>query len=323
MSRAGRIASIFSILAMVILSSVGQASAAEVLPAPFAGRWIDVNLTTLRATAFQGTKAVYSSGVTTGKAGYRTPTGTYYIFSRYRIQDMQSNPGDPNPYFQPNVEYIQYFRGGGYALHANYWQPSSVFGRLNTSHGCVGMPRSAAIYFWNFAGIGTPVYIHFGATPKATPVVKADSVVGKDVAAARKALQADGLKVAVRNKTTMIDTPGTVLAQSVAGGRTVTKGTTVTLTVAQARALTPTKPAEGDYAFSPDVIGLPEAEAIARIEQAGLRATYVNYFDEKGVSGSAKASLLQVKKGAVFGTLTAVGERLPRGSEYAIAVRRP
>ena len=83
---------------------------------------------------------MYSAPVTTGKAGYRTPTGTFYIIQRFRVQDMSSANGAAQPYFQPNVEYIQYFYfPGGYALHANYWQPASVFGRANTSHGCVGM----------------------------------------------------------------------------------------------------------------------------------------------------------------------------------------
>ena len=311
-----------AIVVSASFASVGEANAASTSPVPFAGRWIDVNLTTLRATAFQGARAVYSTGVTTGKPGYRTPTGTYYIFSRYWIQDMRSNPGDPHPYFQPNVRYIQYFKAGGFALHANYWEPAWVFGRANTSHGCVGMPTSAAVYFWNFATIGTPVYIHYGPAPKPTPVVKVGSVVGKSLTDARAALQKNGLKVSVKNKTSMLDTPGTVLAQSVASGKTVAKGTTITLTVAQARALAPLQAARGGYAYAPDVVGLSEADAIARIEQAGLKATYINYFDQKSVPTSAKQALLHVRKGAVFGTLAAVGQRLPAGSDYEIAVRR-
>ena len=311
------------LLTVLLAGSLGEASAAEVAPAPYAGRWIDVNLTSLKVTAFQGTKAVYSAPVTTGKKGYATPTGTYYIFQRFRVQDMQSNPGDPDPYFQADVEFIQYFKAGGFALHANYWQPISVFGRLNMSHGCVGMLRNAAIYLWSFAGIGTPVSIHYGVTRTATPVVKVDPVVGKALAAARAALQADGLKVAVKTRTTMLDAPGTVLAQTPAAGRTVAKGSTVTLTTAEARALAPVRPPEGDLAWAPDVVGLSEAEAVARIEQAGLRATYVNYFDEKSAPAAAKKGLNEVRKGAVFGTLAATGERIARGSEYVIAVRRP
>ena len=83
---------------------------------------------------------MYTAGVSTGKPGYATPTGTFYVISRFRVQDMSSANGAAQPYFQPNVEYIQYFLfPGGYALHANYWQPPSVFGRQPTSHGCVGM----------------------------------------------------------------------------------------------------------------------------------------------------------------------------------------
>lgn len=306
----------------VVFADIGEARAADQVPAPYTGRWVDVNLTTLRATAYTGTKAGYSARVTTGKPGYATPTGTYFIFSRVRIQDMESQPGDAEHYLVKDVQYVQYFRGGGFALHANYWQPPSVFGRANTSHGCVGMVLADAAYFWSFASSGTPVYVHYGKSSGTTPVVKVDSVVGKQNAAARSTLQAGGLKVAVRSRTSMIDDPGTVLAQTPAAGRTVARGATVTLYVAEARAMAPPRPPEGDNAWAPDIIGLPEAEAVARIEQAGLKATYVNYIDEKDVSDQANDSLLAVKKGTVFAALTDDGVLLPRGSEYAIAIRR-
>jgi hypothetical protein len=309
-------------LLALLFAAVPPASAADLLPAPFTGRWIDVNLTTLRATAYQGSKAVYTAPVTTGKRGYATPTGTYYIFSRVRVQDMESLPGDREHYLVKDVQYVQYFRAGGFALHANYWQPSSVFGRVNTSHGCVGMPLAHARYFWNFAGIGTPVYVHRGASPAAAPVVRVDSVVGKDQADARSALVADGLKVAVKPKTTMAEAPGTVLSQSPVAGRTAAKGATVTLTVAEMRALAPLREAAGDDAWAPDVVGLTEGEAIARVEQAGLRATYVNYFDEKSVPEPLRQSLVAVRKGAVFAAQKVPGERLSRGSDYLLAVRR-
>ncbi len=307
---------------LLFVASVGQASA-EGTAATYTGRWVDVNLSTLRITAFQAGKSTYTAPVTTGKPGYATKTGTFYIISRFRIQNMSSANGAAQPYFQPNVEYIQYFYfPGGYALHANYWQPVSVFGRVNASHGCVGMLTKDAIYFWNFAGMGTPVYIHYGATSSASPVATVSSVVGKDQTSAQAALQADGLKVAITPTTTMVEEPGTVLWETPPAGQVVTNGSTVTLTVAAARPRADVRLPEGDFAWAPDVIGLPEDQALARIEKAGLKATYINYFDESTVPASQRNSLQQVRPGAVFAQLTDTGQIRLRGSEYAVSVRR-
>ncbi len=124
------------------------------------GRWIDVNLSTQTATAYIGDEPVYTAGVTTGKPGLETPTGTFAIFSRVYNETMVSTtPGDE--YYLENVYFTQYFAAGGYALHYNYWQPASVFGNVPTSHGCVGMGYGDAAFFWDFADYGTPVVIHY------------------------------------------------------------------------------------------------------------------------------------------------------------------
>ncbi|MBI2953184.1 MAG: L,D-transpeptidase family protein [Chloroflexi bacterium] len=124
------------------------------------GHWIDVNLSAQTATAYIDGEPVYTAYVTTGKPGDETPTGTFTIFSRVYNETMVSNePGDS--YFQDNVLFTQYFAGGGYALHYNYWQPDYVFGSTPTSHGCVGMRYGDAAFFWDFADYGTTVVIHY------------------------------------------------------------------------------------------------------------------------------------------------------------------
>ncbi len=130
------------------------------------GRWIDVNLSTLRISAMVGNRVVYTAPVTTGKPGWATPTGTFHILRRLASTDMSSATigiplGTPGSYYVPNVQYTQYFDNSGDALHANYWSPSDSFGNYNTSHGCVGMRTSDAAYFWNFATYGTAVVIHY------------------------------------------------------------------------------------------------------------------------------------------------------------------
>lgn len=128
--------------------------------APTGGRWIEIDIGSQTATAYVGNDPVYTAAVTTGTPNTPTPIGTFTIFSRVFDETMVSTtPGDE--YYLENVFFTQYFADGGYALHANYWQPVSAFGNYPTSHGCVGMLYGDAAFFWDFADYGTQVVIHF------------------------------------------------------------------------------------------------------------------------------------------------------------------
>jgi hypothetical protein len=128
-------------------------------------RWISVNIGRQWLTLMQGDTPVHGAGVTTGKPGFPTPRGTFRIFSRVFNETMDSLStgiprNAPEGYYLKDIFFTQYFADGGYALHSNYWQPASVFGVRPTSHGCVGMRQADAQVVWNFAGIGTKVYVH-------------------------------------------------------------------------------------------------------------------------------------------------------------------
>ena len=121
-------------------------------PAPTSGRWIDVNLSTQRLTAYQGNTPVRSTLVSTGLARTPTPTGRYRIYVKY-ASALMSGPG----YYLPNVPYIMYFYRN-YSLHGTYWH--SNFGR-RMSHGCVNLPTPEAQWLYNWASVGTLVNIHY------------------------------------------------------------------------------------------------------------------------------------------------------------------
>lgn len=128
-------------------------------------RWIDVNLSRQWISAVEGDTQVYSAPCTTGKAGWSTPVGTFRIFSRVFNETMDSATlgiprSAPEGYYLRDIFFTQYFAGGGYALHTNYWQPATVFGNYPTSHGCVGLRYADAEFLWTFATFGTPVHIH-------------------------------------------------------------------------------------------------------------------------------------------------------------------
>ena len=117
-----------------------------------AGKWIDVNISQQRLTAYEGSTAVFTSLASTGVATHPTVLGTYNIQRKY-LADNMSGPG----YYLPNVPYTMYFYSG-YAIHGTYWHHN--FG-TPMSHGCVNLPTEAAGWMYNWSPLGTPVYVHY------------------------------------------------------------------------------------------------------------------------------------------------------------------
>ncbi len=124
-------------------------------------RWISVDLSRQTATAWIGETPIYTALVTTGKDGWDTPVGTWYINARVESETMTSAAiGAEDYYVLEDVSYTQYFTTAGHALHENYWRDASYFGNVRSSHGCVGMRYADALFFWNFAKYGTRVVVH-------------------------------------------------------------------------------------------------------------------------------------------------------------------
>jgi lipoprotein-anchoring transpeptidase ErfK/SrfK len=122
-------------------------------PSSFSGdtRWIEVDLTLQTLNAYQGQKLMRTALVSTGTQGNPTPTGLFRIHTKLRYDDMQG----PD-YYLPNVPYVMYFHRG-YGLHGTYWHAN--FGH-QMSHGCVNIPTAHAEWLFNWAEVGTWVYIH-------------------------------------------------------------------------------------------------------------------------------------------------------------------
>ena len=138
-------------------------------------KWIDINITRQVLTAYEGTKPVYSTLVSTGEAGLDDPKttkstarGIYRIHTKYLTATMDSKTVGEE-FELRDVPYVQYFHEG-YALHAAYWH--DVFGQPK-SHGCINLaPEDARrLFFWTephvpagwhgaSKGKGTVVFIH-------------------------------------------------------------------------------------------------------------------------------------------------------------------
>lgn len=114
-------------------------------------RWIEVILGQQRLLAHQGSQVVMNTLISSGTAIHPTVRGFFRIYVKYAYTRMVG-PG----YNLPNVPSTMYFYGG-YAIHGAYWHNN--FGHP-MSHGCVNMRLGDAAWLFNWASVGTRVYIH-------------------------------------------------------------------------------------------------------------------------------------------------------------------
>lgn len=113
-------------------------------------RWIDVDLGQQVLTAFEGSRPVFATLVSTGKgrgdAENATPLGEHRIWVKLVASDMSNlEAAEANRYYSmQSVPWVMYFKKG-YGLHGAYWH--NDFGQRR-SHGCVNLsPLDAAWLF--------------------------------------------------------------------------------------------------------------------------------------------------------------------------------
>jgi len=122
----------------------------------YAGKYLEVNLSDQKLYAFDGTNSAGAYTVSTGKWSTPTPTGTRYIESK-----------SDRAYSSKYDLYMPFWNsiGGGYGIHelpewaSGYKEGTSHLG-TPVSHGCIRLGIGSAEFIYNWAPIGTPVYIH-------------------------------------------------------------------------------------------------------------------------------------------------------------------
>lgn len=118
-------------------------------------KWVDVNLARQTLVAFEGTRPVFATLVSSGRKGadkehdHKTPTGTWRVREKHVAATMDGDgvaAGDL-PYSIEDVPFIMYYFES-YALHGAFWHDN--FGRQQ-SHGCVNLaPLDAKrIFLWS------------------------------------------------------------------------------------------------------------------------------------------------------------------------------
>jgi len=139
--------------------------AAEYLPTriqvPPHEKRIEVDILHQVLTALEYGKPIYSTSISSG-IGYNevphgtgTPTGTFYVTTKYPSKQMGNSilTGAPGSYFLPGVPWSTFFiYETGVAFHGTYWHNN--FGSW-MSHGCVNMRNQDAKWLFRWV---TPAY---------------------------------------------------------------------------------------------------------------------------------------------------------------------
>lgn len=182
--------------------------------------------------------------------------------------------------------------------------------------------------------VGEAVQVVVSSGP---PLVTVPDLLRQPYDAARASLEGLGLRVEARFEFHESVPAGLVAAQAPGPGERVPPGSPVLLTISRGRSPTPTPvpptptpaptptptPALApDEVIVPDLIRLPEAEAMRRITASGLMTTYNNYQTVDQVAPEARAFFLSVPPGHVVSQIPAPGTRVKKGTRVHLAIRK-
>lgn len=116
-----------------------------------------VNTTTQRAVLYRNGLPIAATTVSTGRPGYRTPTGVFTILQK-RVEHYSST------YDNAPMPYMQRLTWKGVALHAGQLPGYPA------SHGCIRLPKSFAPLLYGVTSLGMTVVVTDQATtPRIAP----------------------------------------------------------------------------------------------------------------------------------------------------------
>jgi hypothetical protein len=121
-------------------------------------RWIDVDVQTQTLVAYDGTRPVFATMVSTGKGGRGSSTATRLGTHRIWVKLVSTNMGNleneeaDEHYSIEDVPWVQFF-DKAIALHGAFWHRD--FGHVH-SHGCVNLAPRDAAWLFQFTGPHLP-----------------------------------------------------------------------------------------------------------------------------------------------------------------------
>lgn len=121
------------------------------------GKYIEINLSKQKLYLYDGQNFVNSFSVSTGKSSMPTPIGTFSVQSK-------SDVAFSNAY----KLYMPYWNAitadGQYGIHGlpytNTWHETDAHIGTPVSHGCIRLGPGSDSTVYNWAPVGTPVFIH-------------------------------------------------------------------------------------------------------------------------------------------------------------------
>ncbi len=128
------------------------------------GRYIEINLSKQHLWVWLDHAVIYDTPITSGAtgAGFPTATGLFSIYYKTTNTHLRGYAYGPRYNYDVQVDYWMPFYSG-YGMHDASWRNGNFGGSdyyYGGSHGCVNLPDDAAAFIYNWADIGTPVWVH-------------------------------------------------------------------------------------------------------------------------------------------------------------------
>lgn len=121
-------------------------------------QYIDVDISEQTVRAYRNGVKEREFLVSTGIDKYPTPLGDFSVTAKIPVKDYEWSygPEHPDNYDLKDVRFNLRFRPT-YYLHEAYWH--NDFGRKR-SHGCINISAVNAQWLYEWAHVGTPVFVH-------------------------------------------------------------------------------------------------------------------------------------------------------------------
>ena len=125
---------------------------------------IYVSLAREELRAYEHGQPYLTTLVTTGRPELGTDTGEMSVIRKDHPWTMHSPWPRGSRYWYPDtrVNYVLWFNEDGSGLHDAYWRSRYGPGTndANGTHGCVNIPYAETVQLFDWAPVGTPVYIY-------------------------------------------------------------------------------------------------------------------------------------------------------------------
>jgi hypothetical protein len=132
-----------------------------------------VDTTTHMMTVVRDGKVVRTIPISAGADGHTTYNGQMVISEKDPTTRMNgatvgfTDDDGKGEYDIPDVPHAMRLSSSGTFIHGNYWGDKSIFGKVNTSHGCVGLsdtkggkdPNTPAAWFYDHSIVGDVVVV--------------------------------------------------------------------------------------------------------------------------------------------------------------------